>query len=129
MGSDGVIPPLHVGGVQEAVTDPAPTPAALTVPTLPKTVLLAPVALTEIGLLELQVSGTPVSVMPRMSVTVAFRVVELEVLTTNEVAGLSNAAMLIDWTGQVVNCTGGLLTPFTLARKKLAPGEFAVAFC
>ena len=130
MGSEGVIPPLHVGGVHDAVTDPAPIPGAVTVPTLPNTVLLLlPVAVTETGLLELHVRGTPVSVMPKISVTVAFKVVEVEVLTTNEVAGSPTAEMLIDCTGQVTNCTGVLLTPLTLARKKFAPGSLAVAFC
>jgi hypothetical protein len=92
-------------------------------------VLLAPAALTEIGLLELHVRGTPVSVMPRMSVTVAFRVFVVDVLMTNDVEGSPNAEMLIVCTGQVMNSTDGLFTPFTLARKKLAPGELAVAFC
>jgi hypothetical protein len=91
MGRDGVIPPLHEGGVQEAVTAPAPMADALTVPTLPNTVLVVPEALTEIGLLELQVRGTPVMVIPRMSVTVAFRVVDVPVFTTNAVAGFPSA--------------------------------------
>jgi hypothetical protein len=76
---------LHDGGVQEAVTDPAPGPAALTVPTLPKTVLVVPVAFTTAGLLEFQVSGTPVNVIPKLSVTVAFNVVEVPVPTRNDV--------------------------------------------
>jgi hypothetical protein len=42
-------------------------------------------------LLELQVSGTPVMVMPRTSVTVAFKVVVVPVFTTNEVVGFDNA--------------------------------------
>jgi len=35
IGSDGLKPPLQVGGVQEAMTAAAPTAAADTVPTLP----------------------------------------------------------------------------------------------
>ena len=35
IGSDGLKPPLQVGGVQEAITDAAPTAEADTVPTLP----------------------------------------------------------------------------------------------
>jgi hypothetical protein len=91
MGMDGVIPPLHEGGVQEAVTAPAPTAEALTVPTLPYTVLVAPEGFTEMELLELQVRGTPVMVIPKMSVTVALRIVDVPVLTTNNVAGFPSA--------------------------------------
>lgn len=36
------MPPLQVGGVQEAVTSVAPTPAAVAVNVLPKTVLVTP---------------------------------------------------------------------------------------
>lgn len=101
---DGANPPLHNGGVHEAVTAAAPGPEALAVPTLPKTVLVvAPVALTTIGSLELQVSGTPVKVMPKLSVTVASRVVELPVPTRNDDCELPKALIEIDWTGQVVN--------------------------
>ena len=95
MGKDGVIPPLHEGGVHEAITAPAPMADALTVPTLPYTVLVAPEGLTEIGLLELQVRGTPVIVIPRMSVTVALRIVDVPVLTTNDVAGFPSAPIEI----------------------------------
>lgn len=96
MGIEGVIPPLQEGGVQDAVTAAAPAAEALTVPTLPKTVLVAPVAFAAIGLFEFQVSGTPVIFMPRMSVTVAFRVVVVLVFTTKEVAGLPRALIEID---------------------------------
>lgn len=129
MGKDGVIPPLHEGGVQEAVTAPAPTANALTVPTLPNTVLVAPAGFTETGLLELQVRGTPVIVIPRVSVTVAFRVVEVPVLTVNEVAGFPSAPIETVWTKHVVNGRGWLLTPLALAKKRLVPGVLAVASC
>jgi hypothetical protein len=129
MGKDGVIPPLHEGGMQEAVTAPAPIADALTVPTLPNTVLVAPEGLTEIGLLELQVRGTPVMVIPRMSVTVALRIVDVPVFTTNDVAGFPSAPIEIVWTGHVVNWSGWLLTPLALAKKKLEPGMLAVATC
>jgi hypothetical protein len=127
MGSDGWIPPLHVGGEQDAMTAPAPMPEAETIPTLPYTVLLAPEAPTETGLLELQVRGTPVRVIPRISVTVAFKVVEVPEFTTKEVAGFPSALREMVCTGQVVNCTGWLLTPLAEAKTEVEPGEFAVA--
>src|SRR5579864_1192180 len=129
MGREGAIPPLHDGGVHEAVTAPAPMANALTVPTLPKTVLVAPDAFTAIGLFELQVRGTPVIVIPRTSVTVAFRVVEVPVFTRNEVAGFSSAPIEIVCTGHVVNWSGWLLTLLALAKKELEPGVLAVASC
>src|SRR5215467_1128822 len=95
MGIEGEIPPLQVGGVQDAVTAAAPMAEAETVPTLPNTVLLAPDTFTSAGLVEFQVSGTPVRGMPRISVTVAFRVVEALVLTRSEVDGLSSALIEI----------------------------------
>ena len=67
-----------------------------------------PVADAEMGSVELQVRGTPTRFMPKMSVTVALRVVEVPVLTTKEVAGLFRAAMEMDWTGQVSKGTGWL---------------------
>ena len=95
MGIEGEIPPLQVGGVQDAVTAAAPMLEAVTVPTLPNTVLLAPATFTSAALVEFQVSGTPVSGMPRMSVTVAFRIVETVVLTRKEVDGLLSALIEI----------------------------------
>ena len=81
--------------MQDAVIAAAPMAEAVTVPTLPNTVLVAPDTLTSAGLLELQVSGTPVRGMPRMSVTVALRVVETPALTRNEVDELSRALIEI----------------------------------
>jgi hypothetical protein len=124
-----VIPPLHDGGVHEAVTDPAPIADALTVPTLPNTVLVAPDTFTAIGLLELQVSGTPVMFIPSTSVTVAFKMVEVPVLTRNEVAGFCSALIEIVCTGHVVNWSGWLLAPLALAKNELEPGVPAVASC
>ena len=95
MGMEGEIPPLQVGGVQDAVTAAAPMSEAVTVPTLPNTVLLAPDTFTSAVLLEFQVSGTPVRGMPRMSVTAAFRVVVVDVLTRKEVDGLPSALIEI----------------------------------
>jgi hypothetical protein len=90
-------------------------------------VLVTPEAETEIGLVELQVKGTPTRVIPRMSVTVAFSVVEVPVLTTKDVAGFPRALMEMDSTGQVSNCSGRLWVPLTLVKKRLIPGAFAVA--
>ena len=101
-----MIPPLHVGGVQDAITAAPPTAEADTVPTLPKTVLVAPEALAEIGFDELHVRGTPVSVIPRLSVTVALSVVEVPVFTTKEVPRFPTALSEIVCTGQVSTCAG-----------------------
>lgn len=126
---EGTIPPLHVGGVHDAVTEPAPTAGVVTLPIPPKDVLVPPVTPTDMGLLVLQVSETPVSGIPRLSVTVAFSVVAVPTLTVNEVVvgGLFRAARAIDCTGHVVNDTGWLLTPPALAAIRVEPGLFACA--
>jgi hypothetical protein len=62
-------------------------------------------------------------------VTVAFRVVELPVLTTNDVAEFPKALSEIDCTGQVVNCSDWLFTALALANRKAAPGALAMADC
>lgn len=123
------MPPLHVGGVQDAVTDPAPMAGVVTLPMPPKDVLVPPVTPTDAGLLVLQVSETPVSGIPRLSITVALSVVAVPALTVNEVVvgGLFTAARLIDCTGQVVNDTGWLLTAPALAAIRVEPGLFACA--
>lgn len=91
--------------------------------------LVAPVTPTDAGSLLLQVSGTPVIVIPSVSVTVAFRVVDAPVLTTKELDGFPNALIEMDCTGHVVNATGWLFTPSTLAKIEVVPGTFAVAVC
>jgi hypothetical protein len=123
------MPPLHVGGVQEAVTEPAPTAGVVTLPMPPKEVLVPPVTPTDMGLLVLQVSEIPVSGIPRLSFTVAFSVVAVPTLTVNEVVvgGLFKATRVIDCTGQVVNDTGWLLTLPALAAISVEPGLFACA--
>ncbi len=78
---DGVTPALHEGGVHDAVTAPLPTPGVLTLPMPPKLVLPDPVTPTEIGLLVLQVRETPVSGMPTLSITVAFTVAVVPLLS------------------------------------------------
>ena len=98
---------MQLGGVQEAITALAPMADAEAVPTLPKTVLVFdPVAVTETGFDEVQVSGTAVSVMPMLSITVALSVVDVPVFTTNDREGFPTALREIDCTGQVVSCTG-----------------------
>ncbi|PYV72439.1 MAG: hypothetical protein DMG97_13515 [Acidobacteria bacterium] len=55
----------------------------------------------EIGFEVFQLSGTPVSVIPTLSITVAFSVVVVPVFIRREVLGLFAAVTEIDWTGQV----------------------------
>jgi len=43
MGNDGLMPALHVGGVQDAATSAPPTADAVAVKVLPKTLLVVPV--------------------------------------------------------------------------------------
>src|SRR5215469_2888118 len=107
MGNEGVMPPLHVGGVQEALTAPPPAFGAVTTAVLPKTVLAAPVATeTEAGSVELQVRGIPVRGIPRMSVTFALSVVDELVVTSSGVGGSPRALIEMVCTGQVVNSSG-----------------------
>src|SRR5262249_55505204 len=108
MGMDGVMPPLQLGGVQETVIALLPTAGEVTLAVPPKTVLLAPVTPTETGLLVFQVRETPVSDIPTLSVTVAFRVVVVPTLTLKEieVGGLLAAASEMDCTGQVLKLRG-----------------------
>lgn len=111
--------------MQDAITALPPTVEAEAVPTLPKTVLVAPEAETEIGFVVLQVRGMPVRIIPALSVTVAFSVVEVPVFTTNDLLGFPTAPIEIDCTGQVVNCKGWLLIPLTVAKKEVEPGVLA----
>jgi hypothetical protein len=72
--------------VQETVTEPPPTADELTVPTLAYTLpVFTPDTLTDAGVLALQVSGTPVSVIPKVSFTVAFNTVDVPLGTVNKV--------------------------------------------
>src|SRR5215469_18982554 len=122
------MPPLQVGGVHDAVTEPPPIAGELTVPTLPKTLLEVPATLTDVGVLALQVSGTPVNVRFSVSFTVAFRTVVVPVATAKVVLGeLLAGVTWMDSTGQVVKGTAGLFTPPALATIAAAPGLPAVA--
>src|ERR1041385_8879282 len=112
------------------MTTLAPMADAEAVPTLPKTVpVFDPEADTEIGFEEDQVSGTAVSVMPMLSVTLALSVVDVPVFTTNDFPGFPTALKEMDCTGQVVNCTGWLLIPLTLAKNAVEPGSPALTIC
>jgi hypothetical protein len=117
------MPPLQVGGVQDAVIDPDPAAGVVTLPMPPKEVLVPPVTPTDIGLLVLQVRDIPVSGIPTLSVTVAFSVAAEPTVTV--VGALFWTTRLIDCTGQVVNDTGWLLTLPALAKIKVAPGLLA----
>jgi len=65
-------------------------------------VLVDPEIPTETGFEVLHVKGTPVMTLLALSITVAFRVVEVPVLTTKEVWGGFPAALTeIDCTRQV----------------------------
>ena len=91
----------------------------LAVPILPLVVLLLlPVALIAAGFEELHVRGTPVMVVPRLSITVAVMVFEVAVLAVT--------ASVIDWTGQVMKVNGTLFTLLTLAKIEVTPGTLAV---
>jgi hypothetical protein len=111
MGSEGLIPALQVGGVQEAITVPCP-PAAevVTVPMLAYTFLLSddPEAATDVGLEWLQVSGKPGTDWSALSIAVASNVVDVPLFTRNEVIedGLPAALTVICFIRQVSTETG-----------------------
>ena len=107
------MPMLQVGGVQEAIIE-APPPLAE--PDAPPLLL----TLTDPGLEELQVNGTPVISVPRVSKIVGVMVLEVlvEVVT----------ASVIDWTGQVVKAIGRLLTVPIVANREVRPGTLAVTW-
>ena len=94
---------------------------AIIVAVPPVAVPLAPPALltvTDAASEELQVSGIPVMVVPRLSITVGVMVFELlvEVVTSR----------VIDCTGQVVKLSGMLVTLPMVANRGERPGILAV---
>ena len=117
-----MIPPLQFGGVQDAVTAALPLEEAVTVPTLAYTELVSPVALTDCGLLDTQVSGTPVSVLPMLSITVAFSVAGGPSRKDVVEGELPATFREIDCTGQVVNGRGCEVTPPVVAKMEVVPG-------
>jgi hypothetical protein len=78
------------------------------------------VTLTDAGSEELQVNGTPVIVVPRVSRTVGVMVFEVlvEVVT----------ASVIDCTAQVVKFSGTLFAVPMVAKMGVRPGIFAVTW-
>ena len=124
-----MIPPLHDGGIQEAVTAALPGAAPVTLPTLPNSALVAPLTVTDCGFVDAQVSGTPVSVIPMVSFTIALTDVLVPELKRNDVVedGFPETLSEMVCTGQVVNGSGCDVTPPTLAKKDVIPGMFAVA--
>src|SRR5437667_3222097 len=97
------MPPLHDGGVHDAVTVAPPPAAPETVPMLPNTVVaLFAETGAAIGFDVFQLSGAPVSVFPATSVTVAFKVALVPVPSWNEVLlGLFESLTVMLCTGQV----------------------------
>ena len=98
------MPMLQLGGVHEAVTLTPPA-CALDMVTVPE-LLTAPIAKLE----ELQVRGTPVMVLPRMSVTVAVMVFPVPAVVLKLVALPPATASVIEFTGHEVKSMG---IPFT----------------
>ena len=84
------------------------------------------VADTEAGFDELQVRGTPVMVLPRVSTTVAVTVLPLPEVTLMELVVLPVTASVIDCTAQVVKSRGWLFTLPLLATSEVIPGVCAV---
>ena len=115
------MPMLHVGGVHEAVTLTPPA-CALDMVTVPA-LLTLPIAKFE----ELQVRGTPVMVLPRMSVTVGVMVL-LDPAVTLKLVVLPPAIVSeIELTGHDMKSIGMPFTLPALAKICASPGSFAVA--
>src|SRR4029077_4780316 len=96
-------------------------PPALGVVTLP--VLAAPTV--EVWD-ELQVKGTPVIMLPRISVTVAVTTALPPWVTLIELVLLLVTARTMDSTAQVLKSRGWLLTEPDVANKDVTPGVSAV---
>src|SRR6266511_2953637 len=102
---EGVIPPLQDGGVHAALTAALPAAAPVTVPTLATNPLGAPATETDCWLVDVQVSGMPVSIIPMLSCTVALTDKEVPELRRNDVVEDEFPGTLSEMvcTGQVVN--------------------------
>src|SRR5882762_8206284 len=107
---------LQAGGVQEAMTVAFPGRTDVTVP--------ADAVKAEASEV-LQVRGTPVISVFDESVTVAVMTFD-PLCSVNEVWVVFSIASEMDWTAQVVNCTGGLFTPAEIATIPVIPGLTAV---
>ena len=120
---------MQLGGVQAAVIAPFPAAEPTTDPALPNTELDAGVTATDCGEEVVQISGVPVRVIPRVSLTTAFTVAVVPPGTSSEGDDPGASCREIDWTGQVVNCKGCEVTPATVAKMEVRPGALAVAIC
>ena len=102
---------MQVGGVHEAMmVAPPPLEDAVAPPAL--------LTLTDPAWEELQVKGTPVISVPRVSKIVGVMVFEVAVEVVTE--------SVIDCTGQVVKYIGRLLAVPMVANRGVRPGTFAV---
>lgn len=119
MGELGWKPMLHVGGVQEAITVAPPGLLPLTAP---------PVTVTDEGRDDDQVSGTPVMVVPLVSITTAVNVFEPLLLKAKELTGVLSASSVICCTAQVRKFMGTLVVPPTETNIGLVPGVLAVTW-
>jgi len=128
-GIEGLKPPLHVGGVQEAVTADLPAAEAVTAPVAPNTELGPWMTPTDCGEEDVQVSARLVSGMSTVSFTMALTVADDPPCKAKKEDDPGASCKEMDCTGQVVNCTGGELTPATLAKTEVVPGLVAVAIC
>ena len=123
-GNPGSTPILQVGGVHEAV---------ITVP--PRLCVVREFVPVEFvvelndatsGVEVLQVNGGFVIGKPRVSMTVAFSVTELPLLTMMEFVVLFAACSRMYWTRHVVIGSELLAVPATLAYRRVMPGLPAV---
>ena len=115
--------------MQEAVT--VPPPACDVVREILSPVLVAqlePPTLTAVGCEEHQVSGTPVMVMPWVSITVGTMLLPVPRGTMMLAPASPVTSSAMDCTGQVTKSKGTLLTLETLAKIEVIPGVTAVTW-
>lgn len=126
-GSDGEIPPLQAGGVQEAVTVAAPTPGEPMMAADAKPEAPVKAAETVSGFVLLHVRGTLVMTIPAESIAVAFTL-KVELIRKGAVpTALPLMLSEMDCTGQVTKVSGCEFTLPTEAKMEVAPGALAVA--
>jgi hypothetical protein len=88
---------------------------------------LALLVLTDPGFDEHQLKKLPLITFPRVSVTVVVILVVLLRLTETGFPPKFTAAMVMDWTRQVLKLNGVLDTPLIVTKMGLVPGTLAVA--
>ncbi len=103
------MPILQVGGVHEAVTLTPPVWVVEVV--IPPAVLTFPIEKFE----ELQVRGTPVMILPRVSVTIASTDLEVPAVAEKLVVLPPAIESEIEFTGQLMKLMGSALTLAALA--------------